>query len=78
MCPRLAQAVTDRSRLVGEGASAVQAAPADAHQGHKGGQDGEAGGGHGAHHSQDQLPIEALFSCPDLLDWALTLQPWTQ
>ena len=55
----------------------MQAAFADARQGEEGSQDGEAGGRHRAHHSQDQLLIQALFSCMDLLDWALNLQPWT-
>lgn len=53
----------------------MQAASADAHQGAEGSQDGEAGGRHGAHCSQDQLFIQALFSCPDLLDWVPALQP---
>lgn len=35
---------TDRARLVGEGASAVQAASADAHERQESRQDGEAGG----------------------------------
>lgn len=56
----------------------AQAASADAHQRQQGSQDGEARGRHGAHHGQDQLPIQALLSCLDLLDRALTLQPCAQ